>query len=154
MTLRELPEKPGSDGVHLHANVVYLPPKLAGQRWQNWLEFARTYFKSHVKDCGRIKNLQEVVKYVTKPSTSPSEREKIPGLVGMCQLSAERLAWLHDATRRAHIFQPYQNFRNFRRGVALGKLKIYRAGTGKLMLVQKPKTEKEKSAKSAAVVKM
>ena len=142
MTLRELAEKPGTDGVHLHANVVYIPPKLAGQRWQNWLNFLHLYFKTHVKDCGRIKNLQEIVKYVTKPSTSPSEREKIPGLVGMCQLPAERLAWLHDATRRAHIFQPYQNFRGFRRGVALGKLKLYRASTGKLVLVQKPKVEK------------
>lgn len=142
MTLRELPEQPGSDGVHLHANVVYIPPKLTGHRWKAWLKFLHSYFGTHVQDCGRIKNLQEIVKYVTKPTVSPSEREKIPGLVGMCQLRPERLAWLHAATRRAHIFQPYQQFRGFRRGLALGKLKIYRAGTGKLVLVRKPKTEK------------
>lgn len=142
MTLRDLPGMPGFDGVHLHANIVYIPPKLVGHRWQAWLNFVRSYFETHVRDCGRIKNLQEIVKYVTKPTVSPSEREKIPGLVGMCQLSGERLAWLHSATRRAHIFQPYQHFRGFRRGLALGKLKIYRAGTGELVLVKKPKVEK------------
>lgn len=142
MTLRDLLEKPGFDGVHLHANIVYIPPKLVGERWKNWLMFCRRYFGSHVKDCGRIKNLQEIVKYVTKPSTSPEEREKIPGLVGMCQLSPARLAWLHAATQRLHIVQPLQNFRGFLRGLAIGRLKIYRSEGGTLELVQKPQSEK------------
>lgn len=144
MTLRDLPGQTqfGTDGVHLHANVLYIPPKLVGERWQNWLMFCRRYFGSHVKDCGRIKNIQEIVKYVTKPSASASEREKIPGLVGMCQLSAERLSWLHAATRRLHIVQPLQNFRSFLRGIAISRLKIYRSEGGTLELVQKPQVEK------------
>lgn len=142
MTLRDLEGQSRIDGVHLHANVLYIPPKLTGQRWQNWLMFCRRYFGSHVKDCGRIKNIQEIVKYVTKPSASASEREKIPGLVGMCQISPSRLAWLHAATRRLHIVQPLQNFRSFLRGVAISRLKIYRAEGGTLELVQKPQVEK------------
>lgn len=142
MTLRDLHGKTGIDGVHLHANIIYIPPKLTGEKWKNWLNFCHRYFGSHVKDAGRIKNLQEIVKYVTKPSASPSEREKIPGLVGMCQLSAERLAWLHAATQRLHIVQPLQKFRSFLRGLAIGRLKIYRAEAGTLELVQKPQVEK------------
>lgn len=142
MTLRDLPSKNSTDGVHLHANIVYIPPKLTGERWKNWLNFCHKYFKSHVRDAGRIKNIQEIVKYVTKPSTSASEREKIPGLIGMCQLSAARLAWLHAATQRLHIVQPLQNFRSFLRGLAIGRLKIYRAEGGTLELVQKPQYEK------------
>lgn len=142
MTLRDLPGQSRIDGVHLHANIVYIPPKLTGERWQNWLMFCRRYFSSHVKDCGRIKNLQEIVKYVTKPSASPSEREKIPGLVGMCQLSGPRLAWLHAATQRLHIVQPLQKFRSFLRGIAISRLKIYRSEGGTLELVQKPEVEK------------
>lgn len=142
MTLRDLHGKTGIDGVHLHANIVYIPPKLTGERWKNWLNFCHKYFKSHVRDAGRIKNLQEIVKYVTKPSVSPSEREKIPGLVGMCQLSATRLAWLHAATRRLHIVQPLQKFRSFLRGIAISRLKIYRSEGGTLELVQKPQVEK------------
>lgn len=142
MTLRDLEGQSRIDGVHLHANVIYISPKLTGERWQNWLMFCHKYFGSHVKDCGRIKNIQEIVKYVTKPSASASEREKIPGLVGMCQLSAERLAWLHAATQRLHIVQPLQKFRSFLRGIAISRLKIYRAEGGTLELVQKPKVEK------------
>lgn len=142
MTLRDLPGQSGIDGVHLHANIVYIPPKLTGERWQNWLMFCRRYFVSHVKDCGRIKNIQEIVKYVTKPSTSATEREKIPGLIGMCQISPARLAWLHAATRRLHIVQPLQKFRSFLRGLAISRLKIYRSEGGTLELVQKPEYEK------------
>ena len=144
MTLRDCPgqSQSGIDGVHLHANVLYIPPKLVGDRWQNWLNFCRRYFSSHVKDCGRIKNIREIVKYVTKPTASPSEREKIPGLVGMCQLSPARLAWLHAATQRLHIVQPLQNFRRFLHGLTIGRLKIYRSEGGTLELVQKPQVEK------------
>lgn len=142
MTLRDLPGQNGIDGVHLHANIIYIPPKLTGDKWKNWLNFCHKYFGSHVKDAGRIKNLQEIVKYVTKPSASASEREKIPGLVGMCQLSAERLSWLHAATRRLHIVQPLQKFRSFLRGLAISRLKIYRSEGGTLELVQKPEYEK------------
>lgn len=144
MTLRDCSgqSQSGIDGVHLHANVLYIPPKLTGDRWQNWLNFCRRYFSSHVKDCGRIKNIREIVKYVTKPTASPSEREKIPGLVGMCQLSPARLAWLHAATQRLHIVQPLQNFRRFLRGLTIGRLKIYRSEGGTLELVQKPQVEK------------
>lgn len=142
MTLRDLPGQSGFDGVHLHANIIYIPPKLTGDKWKKWLNFCHKYFGSHVRDAGRIKNLQEIVKYVTKPSASASEREKIPGLVGMCQISPSRLAWLHAATRRLHIVQPLQNFRSFLRGVAISRLKIYRAEGGTLELVQKPQVEK------------
>lgn len=138
MTLRDLPAQIGSDGVHLHANILYIAPKMTGERWGKFLSFTHKHFGTHVRDCGRIGDLAEVVKYVTKPSVSPAERAKLPGLVGMCDLSPERLAWLHEATAGLHIFQPYGAFRAWSSELREAKQKLYRLRSGRFVRVDMP----------------
>ena len=138
MTLRDLPGHMGKDGVHLHANVLYIAPKMAGERWGQFLSFTHKHFGAHVKDCGRIGDLSEIVKYVTKPAVTPGERAKIPGLVGMCDLSPERLAWLHAGTSGLHIFQPYGSFRRWCSDLTAQKQKLYRLRSGRFVRVDMP----------------
>lgn len=138
MTLRDLPGQMGKDGVHLHANVLYIAPKMTGSRWGQFLSFTHRHFGARVQDCGRIRDLAEVVKYVTKPSVSPAERAKLPGLVGMCDLSPERLAWLHDAMQGLHVFQPYGSFRRWCSELREAKQKLYRLRSGRFVRVDMP----------------
>lgn len=138
MTLRDLPVHVGKDGVHLHANILYVAPKMTGEQWSKFLSFTHQYFGARVQDCGRIRDLAEVVKYVTKPSVSPAERAKFPGLVGMCDLSPERLAWLHAGTSGLHIFQPYGSFRRWCSDLTAQKQKLYRMRSGRFVRVDMP----------------
>lgn len=138
MTLRDLPGQISADGVHLHANILYVAPKMTGERWADFLRFTRRHFGAHCHDSGRIGDLAEVVKYVTKPSVSPAERAKLPGLVGMCDLSPERLAWLHEAMAGLHIFQPYARFRAWCSELREAKQKLYRLRSGRFVRVDMP----------------
>lgn len=138
MTLRDLPGQVGKDGVHLHANVLYVAPKMTSERWGDFLRFTRRHFGAHCHDAGRIGDLAEVVKYVTKPSVSPAERAKLPGLVGMCDLTPERLSWLHAATSGLHIFQPYGLFRRWCSDLTAAKQKLYRMRSGRFVRVDMP----------------
>lgn len=54
------------NSVHLHFNVIYIPPNLKGGRWQKWLKWSSSRLGAWWKDCGRIKELKEVIKYATK----------------------------------------------------------------------------------------
>ena len=54
------------NSVHLHFNVIYIPPNLKGGRWQKWLRWSSSRLGAWWKDCGRIKELREVIKYATK----------------------------------------------------------------------------------------
>lgn len=54
------------NSVHLHFNVIYIPPNLTGGRWQKWLRWSSSRLGAWWKDCGRIKELKEVIKYATK----------------------------------------------------------------------------------------
>lgn len=54
------------NSVHLHFNVIYIPPNLKGGRWQKWLRWSSSRLGAWWKDCGRIKELKEVIKYATK----------------------------------------------------------------------------------------
>lgn len=136
MTLRK---SISADGIHLHANILYIPPYLTKKDFSSFLSFAHKYFKAHVKDCGRIQKIEEIVKYITKPSVTAAE--KAAGGVGMVDLSPQELAWLHEATSGLHIFQPYHGFRSFRAELREKRQKLYRLGDGELVRVAMPKAE-------------
>lgn len=136
MTLRK---HISADGVHLHANILYIPPYLARKDFSSFLSLAHKYFNAHVKDCGRIQKIEEIVKYITKPSVTAAE--KAAGGVGMTDLSPSELAWLHEATSGLHIFQPYHGFRSFRAELREKRQKLYRLGDGELVRVAMPKAE-------------
>lgn len=62
-------ELPCDDGktFHVHANVVYWPThSIAKKAWRRFLRRTRAHFGAHWKDCGRLKEVREVVKYVMK----------------------------------------------------------------------------------------
>lgn len=136
MTLRK---SISADGIHLHANILYIPPYLSKKDFSSFLSLAHKYFNAHVKDCGRIEKIEEIVKYITKPSVSAAE--KAAGGVGMTDLSPQELAWLHEATHGLHIFQPYHGFRSFRAELREKRQKLYRLGDGELVRVAMPEAE-------------
>lgn len=160
-TLREHP-LPGLDGVHLHANVVYIPPlmkkntsKIVRDRrsgkvfkkdfsgFLSWLKVKNDGF--NVKDNGKIKNINEICKYVTKPAVSDKEKASVPGLVGTSDISADRILWLHQSARLMHYWQPYQNFRGWCADLTHERKRLYRSrASGEILKV--PKIRVDRSA--------
>lgn len=126
-------------GVHLHANIVYIPPYLKDDGFSRFIKFAQNYFKAHVRDNKRIQKLEEIVKYITKPSVSAAERQR--GGVGMSELTPDELAWLHNGVSGLHIFQPYQLFRAYCAEIREKRQKLYKLGDGSLVRVQCPDKE-------------
>ncbi len=60
---------------HVHYNVIYIPRKRMNKAvFADFLSFSRRRLKAHWKDCGRIRDLKEVVKYSTK-ITGPDSLE-------------------------------------------------------------------------------
>lgn len=138
MTMREMPGLPGTDGVHLHANVVYIPQKLNKTQWSSFLSFSHTFFDARVHDAGRIKDLSEIVKYITKPGVTVKDRSETPGLLGMVDLDSARLAWLHEGLAGLHLFQPVGGFRRWCAELTASRQKLYRVQGGRFVRVDMP----------------
>lgn len=97
---------------HLHANIVYEPiRKLQNHRWQAFLRFTHEFFGTVWKDCGRIENLDELVKYPFKP-------ESLKGA------SDHELAWLQGELHKMRIFSAFGDFAKWRRAYKDQGLKI------------------------------
>lgn len=54
------------NSVHLHFNVIYIPCRMTAERWERWLRWSSKRLGAWWKDCGRIRDLREVIKYATK----------------------------------------------------------------------------------------
>lgn len=102
----------GEDGTyHLHANLLYQPVrKLAKGEFSAWLLWTSHYFKTRWKDCGRIENLQEIVKYPFKPES----------LVGA---APAELSELHHQLYKMRVFSAFGSFAEFRKGYKAAGLK-------------------------------
>jgi hypothetical protein len=52
---------------HHHFNVIYIPRRgMRKDRFRKWLAWSRKRLGVHWKDCGRVENLREVIKYACK----------------------------------------------------------------------------------------
>jgi hypothetical protein len=60
---------------HIHFNVIYIPRKrMSREVFADFLSFSRRRLGAHWRDCGRIRDLKEVIKYSTK-ITGPDSLE-------------------------------------------------------------------------------
>jgi hypothetical protein len=112
-----------ADGTyHLHANIVYEPfRKLQNHRWQAFLGFTHEFFGTVWKDCGRIENLDELVKYPFKP-------ESLKGA------SDAEFAWLQRELHKMRIFSAFGDFASWRREYKEQGLKIVTHRGGVVMM--------------------
>ena len=109
---------------HLHANIVFEPRhRLTKKRWREFKDFTDGYFKTIIKDAGEIKNINEIVKYVTKPES----------LLGA---EASELAWLVNETFNKRMFSAFGEFARFRRTLRESDKKIV-PHEGSLTLMRK-----------------
>jgi len=132
------------DGVHFHVNLVYRPTRrLSSPDWCDFLSWFRSRIGGvHWQDCGRLRDPNEVVKYVCKLG---SEGQSI----GLEDLSSSRLKWLYDETYRSKVSQPLGCFAVFRREMKQAGEAIKRVHQGKLVRVSKPRKEARQDRRTA-----
>lgn len=117
----EFPRSEEDGSYHLHANILYEPPKLSDDEWNNFLQFTSDYFGTWWKDNGRIQNLDEIVKYPFKP-------ESLDGCQG------NELVWLASELFNRRIFTAMNSFAEFRRWLKdSGQKILIRSGKPTLM---------------------
>lgn len=53
--------------LHIHSNVIYAPTRrMSDAEWKDFLQWTRDHFGAHWRDCGRLQDVEEVVKYCLK----------------------------------------------------------------------------------------
>lgn len=119
----------GMNGCHLHSNVVYFTrKKMTKAKWSAWLEWSHKKLGGvHWRDCGRLKDVREVVKYVSKLSYGSqglTKAERDGGMLGLNELTADELGWLFRETYRAKMCQAMGNFANYRRVLTIENTRI------------------------------
>lgn len=138
-------------GVHDHDNIVYWPTrKLNAEQWQDFLTFTRQRLGGvWWKDCGRLTDVKEVVKYICKLTSDKNDTESY----GVDMLSAQQLAWFHRETYRSKLSQPLGPFADFLSELEQSREKIARMrlrdGSTKLVRMSKepkPKRSNERTA--------
>ena len=92
---------------HLHANILYQPmQKLPEGMWDEFLKFTHAYFGTVWEDHGKIRNINEIVKYPFKP-------ENLQNL----HKNPEEVKWLYDELFNRRIFTAMGDFKKFRKKI-------------------------------------
>jgi len=122
---------------HPHCNILLEPrrklPKSGKGSWDAFLKWSHDYLHGHWKDCGRINDVREIVKYVVKPADL---------LAGEKPIDADETRWLYESLFRLNLAQPLGDFKEFYAEITEKKLKVVRVknhgnNKGKLKLVRK-----------------
>lgn len=121
------------EGVHLHSNIAYrLARPLPSPVWAEFLSWSRGRLQAHWKDCGQLRDADEVVKYCVKPA----ELDRLDG---------DQVAWLFEQTYRAKMVQPLGGFADWLRGLERDRLKVAQVygadGKSRFRLVTKMERE-------------
>jgi len=126
-------------GLHVHANLVLIPYRFLGEdAWDKVLTAARSVLGgAWLKDAGRIDDIREVLKYVTKPSVGPEAKRD--GEMGLCDLTPEQLGWMFETVHGLKLFQPFQRFRQWRSELQESGEKVHRLRGRQLVRVTKPR---------------
>ncbi len=127
---------------HFHANVIYIPKAYDTENFSAFLAWTWEFFGSHWRDCGRVKDVREIVKYMVKPGD----------LDDAC---GQELVWLYLETQKLKIVQALGEFANYRRCLKTAGLKIRgissAAGVREIVFVKKdtrtPSSKQEKVAR-------
>lgn len=111
--------------LNLHFNILYSVPHLRNGGFQSFLRDLHDGVGCFVKDAGAIKNVDEVVKYVCKPSEIEA-------------LEDQDLCWLHDELKNTRLYQTYSTFKDFRSGLNKSRHRIvFDSSAKKLRLMKK-----------------
>lgn len=122
---------------HPHGNVLLQPkrrlPKEGPGSWEEFLSWSHEYLDAHWQDCGAVKDVRELVKYVVKPGDL---------LGGQKPIEAEETKWLYESLFRLNLAQPMGEFKEFYSGIMKEGVKVVRVknkdnGGGRLRLVKK-----------------
>lgn len=143
----------GLHGCHLHSNVVYYPMgRMTKAKWSEWLAWSHKKLGTHWRDCGRLKDVREVVKYVSKLSYGSqglTKAERDGGMLGLNELTADELGWLFRETYRAKMCQPMGTFGGFKRYLTRKgeRIRTVRLQSGRAVLarVTRSKTDTKKN---------
>ncbi|WP_342627178.1 hypothetical protein AAC691_12845 [Nguyenibacter vanlangensis] len=95
---------------HVHSNVVVTVDNFAPEEWAAFVEFAKDFMGAHLSDCGEIKDVARIIRYVCKPAD-------------LYTAHADEVRWLYDECRMAKFFSSFNDFRGFRKGVRLSNRK-------------------------------
>ena len=105
---------------HMHA-LLHLDNYLRPDDWSYLLARIQSFWKAFCKDCGKIKNPRELIKYCVKPCD----------LEG---LNNEQLIKLYHANKGLRLWESLQDFRQMRRSIRDDKQKVViRKGIPKLV---------------------
>jgi hypothetical protein len=127
------------DSVHLHFNVIYIPPRLKGGRWQKWLQWSSSRLGAWWKDCHKLDKLREVIKYATKLMGADSLESLDDSQFGQLFRLLDGLTTIH-----AH-----HGFKEFRNGLERDKKKVIRLPhNGHLTILDKRRREKKPKKKT------
>lgn len=123
-------EQDGSVSAHPHANVIVNCKRFLGADWRQFLEVAQNHFGAWAKDCGRLQDPAECIKYICKPGE-------------LLELTAAELAQVHQALYGLKLSSPMGAFAQMRReheaeGVKPAK-RITSEGDWKWCLAKRPK---------------
>lgn len=120
------------DSVHLHFNVIYIPPRLKGGVWQQWLRWSSSRVGSWWKDCGRINDLREVIKYSTK----------LLGANSLQSLGDDQFGQLFRLLDGLTTIVAHHGFKDFRKGLEQDKKKVIRLPhNGHLVILDRRKRD-------------
>ena len=127
---------------HFHTNVIYVPNAYDAENFSAFLAWTWEFFGSHWRDCGRVKDVREIVKYMVKPGD----------LDDAC---GQELVWLYLETQKLKIVQALGAFAGYRRSLKKVGLKIRgissAAGVREIVFVKKdtrtPSSKQEKIAR-------
>ena len=127
------------DSVHLHFNVIYIPPRLKGGIWQRWLRWSSSRVGSWWKDCGRIHDLREVIKYSVK----------LLGANSLQSLGDSQFGQLFRLLDGLTTIHAHHGFKDFRNGLERDKRKVIRLPhNGHLTILDKRRREKKPKKKT------
>lgn len=140
-----------SGSVHFHVNVAYIPHrKLPRDEWAQFLSWTKRRIGGfHWKDCGKLNDVRELVKYICKLGTGTNDKT---GSVGIDQLSSPDLSWFHRQIFNAQNVGCMGSFAAFRAGLERDGQKIAFI-RGALRRVQKCKAKHHRNRREEQVAR-
>lgn len=108
-------EADGELSYHPHANVIINCSRKTD--WQRFLRFTHDFFKGHIRDCGRLVDANEAIKYFIKPGE-------------IMEHKASETAYLYHAITGLRMATPMANFKAFVADLKFRSLKLAKRRDG------------------------
>jgi len=102
-----------AETINMHMNILYDVPLLKAERWLEFLTDMRERLGCLVHDSGKLEDVNELTKYVTKPNDIE-------------ELEADHLRWFYEQTLNTRLIQRYNSFKDFKGSLKEDGLRIVR----------------------------